>query len=247
MAVPGGRTDGAVAATQLAKLAGSCAFVTALGDDELGGRTRERLAEESIEVHATVGANVPTRGAVTMIDDAGERTIVTLGERLEPRAADPLPWALLASADAVFLTASDEEGVRLARRTRLLVVTSRVLQLLGRSGVRADVVVGSAKDTAESYDPDALRSRPGVVVRTEGARGGTWEIDRGERGRYEAVSLPGSIADTYGAGDSFQAGLTYGLASGMDLPDALRVAAHCGAKAVTGRGPTDGQLTAAEL
>ena len=166
--------SGAVAATQLAKLAGSCAFVTALGDDELGGRTRERLAEESIEVHATVGANVPTRGAVTMIDDAGERTIVTLGERLEPRAADPLPWALLASADAVFLTASDEEGVRLARRTRLLVVTSRVLQLLGRSGVRADVVVGSAKDTAESYDPDALRSRPGVVVRTEGARGGTW-------------------------------------------------------------------------
>ena len=52
-------------------------------------------------------------------------------------------------------------GGRLARRARLLVVTSRVLQPLGRSGVRADVVVRSAKDPAESHAPDALRSRPG--------------------------------------------------------------------------------------
>ena len=242
---PGG--GGGVAATQLAKLAGACTFFTALGDDELGRRSRERLTEEDIEIHAAVRSDTPTRSALTMIDDAGERTIVTLGERLEPRGGDPLPWTLLARADAVFLTASDEVGVRLARRARLLVVTSRILELLGRSGVRADVVIGSASDPAESYEAGVLRSQPGIVVRTEGASGGTWETDRGERGRYEAAPLPGPIADAYGAGDSFQAGLTYGLASGMGLSDALRLAARCGARAVTGRGPTGGQLTAAEL
>lgn len=242
---PGG--GGAVAATQLAKLAGTCRFFTAFGDDELSRRSRERLEAQRVEVHAAVRSDTPTRSALTMVDDAGERTIVTVGKRLEPRAGDPLPWEILARADSVYLTASDEEGVRLARRARLLVVTSRMLNLLGRSEVRADVVVGSARDPAERYDPDSLPERPGLVVRTEGATGGTWENDRGERGRYEAEPLPGPVGDAYGAGDSFQAGLTYGLAAGMDLPEALRLAARCGAKAVTGRGPTGGQLTAADL
>jgi ribokinase len=48
--------------------------------------------------------------------------------------------------------------------------------------------------------------------------------------------------DTYGAGDSFQAGLTYGLAAGMTIEEALELGARCGAHAVTGRGPTGGQL-----
>ena len=51
----------------------------------------------------------------------------------------------------------------------------------------------------------------------------------------------------YGAGDSFQAGLTFGLASGLDTDAALALAARCGAFAVTGRGPTGGQLTASDL
>jgi ribokinase len=242
---PGG--GGAVAATQLAKLAGTCRFFTTFGDDELGRRSRERLEAQRVEVHAAVRSDTPTRSAMTMVDEAGERTIVTVGKRLEPRAGDALPWELLARADGVYLTASDEEGIRLTRRARLLVVTSRVLGLLGRSGVQADVVVGSARDPAERYDPDALSKRPGLVVRTEGASGGRWENKLGDRGRYEAEPLPGQVGDAYGAGDSFQAGLTYGLAAGMELPEALRLAARCGAKAVTGRGPTGGQLTAADL
>jgi ribokinase len=242
---PGG--GGAVAATQLAKLAGTCRFFTAFGDDELGRRSRERLEAQGVEVHAAVRSDTPTRSALTMVDGAGERTIVTIGKRLEPRAADSLPWELLARADGIYLTASDEEGVRLARQARLLVVTSRVLDLLGRSGVRADVVVGSARDPAERYDADALPERPGLVVRTEGASGGTWESERGDRGRYEPPPLPGPFVDAYGAGDSFQAGLTYGLAAGMELAQALGLAARCGANAVTGRGPTGGQLTAADL
>jgi ribokinase len=53
--------------------------------------------------------------------------------------------------------------------------------------------------------------------------------------------LPGPPADTYGAGDSFAAGLTYGLGVGP-AEDALRLGARCGAAAITGRGPYEGQL-----
>ncbi|HEV2076066.1 MAG TPA: PfkB family carbohydrate kinase, partial [Thermoleophilaceae bacterium] len=65
---------GAVAAAQLAKLAGSCDFLTALGDDELGRRSRERLEAGGVRVHAAPAGR--TRRALTLLDPSGERTIV---------------------------------------------------------------------------------------------------------------------------------------------------------------------------
>jgi ribokinase len=53
--------------------------------------------------------------------------------------------------------------------------------------------------------------------------------------------------DTYGGGDSFAAGLTFALGAGYAVPEALRLAATCGAWCVTGRGPYQAQLTAADI
>jgi ribokinase len=50
--------------------------------------------------------------------------------------------------------------------------------------------------------------------------------------------------DAYGAGDSFAAGLAYGLAAFGDPEKAIELAARCGAAVLTGRGPYEGQLTA---
>jgi ribokinase len=52
------------------------------------------------------------------------------------------------------------------------------------------------------------------------------------------------VADAYGCGDSFAAGLTFALAEGRDPDDALAVAARCGAACLTGHGPYEGQLEA---
>jgi ribokinase len=49
--------------------------------------------------------------------------------------------------------------------------------------------------------------------------------------------------DSYGCGDSFAAGLTHGLGSGLAVPDALVLAARCGAVCLTGRGPYERQLS----
>src|SRR5579871_6355038 len=68
---------GAVAAVQLARLVGEAVLITALGDDELGRRSAERLRELGVDVWAATRAE-PTRRALTLLDDAGERTITTI-------------------------------------------------------------------------------------------------------------------------------------------------------------------------
>jgi ribokinase len=237
---------GPVAAVQLAKLAGGCAFFTAVGDDELGGRTVAELGTLGLTVHAAVRA-APTRRAVALIELGGERTITTLGIRLEPHGDDPLPWEDLRDADAVFVTAGDPAAFRAARAARVLVVTARALDQLADAGVAADVVVGSANDPAERYDPGLLAVRPAVVVRTDGARGGSFETADGGSGRYEPWPVTTAGGDAYGGGDSFMAGLAFALGRGDALADALAVAARCGAACVSGRGPYATQLTASDL
>src|SRR5690348_2181062 len=92
---------GAVAAAQLARMEGEAEFFTALGDDELAERTRARLPELGVAVHAAVRQG-PTRRALTFLDAHGERTITTIGERLEPSGEDRLPWDRLDRADGVY-------------------------------------------------------------------------------------------------------------------------------------------------
>src|SRR5581483_10752326 len=83
---------GAVAAVQLANLAGSALLFTALGDDELGRRSREELESRGVTVHAGHAAGAQRR-AFTHVDEAGERTITVLGEKLRPSGEDAsLPW-----------------------------------------------------------------------------------------------------------------------------------------------------------
>src|SRR5436190_19970635 len=91
---------GGVAAVQLARLAGNCTLYTALGDDEVGRRSREGLERLGVRVESATRAANPTRRGFTFTDDAGERTITVIGERLEPTHADPLPWDELAEMDA---------------------------------------------------------------------------------------------------------------------------------------------------
>ena len=140
----------------------------------------------------------------------------------------------------MYFTAGDEGALTSARKARVLVATSRVLPLLARAGLQLDVVIGSADDPSERYEP--LEPPPRLVVLTEGGSGGRYSIDGGSWLRYEAAPLPGPKADTYGAGDSFAAGLTFGLAAGMAVTEALELAARCGAACVTGHGPYEGQL-----
>jgi ribokinase len=236
---PGG--GGAVAAVQLARLAGECLFLTALGDDELGRRAKRELEALGVRVEAAWRSG-PQRRAFVHVDADAERTITTIGKRLGPRGDDPLPWSELDGVDAVYLTAGDPEAVLAARAARRVVSTVRTVDSLADAGVQIDVLVSSAEDEGERYAPGDIATPPRFVARTAGAAGGVLETADGARSAWAAPPLPGPAIDAYGAGDSFAAGLTFGLAQGRSAEEAAALGARCGAACVTGRGPYAGQL-----
>jgi ribokinase len=238
---------GAVAAVQLARLAGESMLMTALGEDEHGRQAVTRLGELGVEAHAARRTDSPTRTAATLLDDAGERTITTFGSRLEAVGGDiELPWSALGEMDGIYFTAGDLDALHAARTARVLVVSPRALDALGH-GVPIDALVSSADDEIERSEVDRARNEAELVVFTEGERGGTYVNRNGTSGSWTAATPPAGRVDSYGCGDSFAAGLTYGLASGFTVPDALDLAARCGAVCITGHGPYQRQLTATDV
>lgn len=222
---------GAVVARQLALLAGRCELFTALGDDELGRRSERVLAELGIDVHAQRFGS--TRRAWTHVDAEGERTITVLGDKLLPHGDLPL-----SGYDAVFFVSGTAEVLSAARAARFLAATLRELPTLREAGVPLDLLVGSAHDAGERYDGSVAAA---TIVSTAGAAGGT---ANGEA--FHAAPLPGPVADTYGAGDSFAAALCFALARGDSQGAALDLATRAGAAVITGRGPYAAQLALAE-
>jgi ribokinase len=230
---------GAVAAVQLANLAGSCLLFTALADDDLGRRSREELEERGVTVHAGQARGTQRR-ALTHVDENGERTITVLGDKLLPSGEDgSLPWEELRRCAAVYFVSGDVAALRAARQCPVLVATARELTTLRRAAVEVNVLVGSGEDAAERFESGELEPEPGIVVTTAGGLGG-W-IRPG--GPFRAAPLPGPVSDAYGCGDCFAAGLTYGLAAGKPVDEAVALGAQCGAMVLTGRGAYEQQLT----
>jgi ribokinase len=179
------------------------------------------------------------------VDDRGERTIITLGPRLEPLGEDgELPWGALGEMDAVYFTAGDLGALRAARAARVLVASPRAGEALGQ-GVQLDALVLSGDDAIERRQAARAQEEAQLVVFTEGARGGAYRERSGRSGTWTAAPLTAAPVDAYGCGDSFAAGLTYGLGAGLGVVDALDLAARCGAICLTGSGPYEHQLTQA--
>jgi ribokinase len=225
---------GAVAAAELLRLAGGCDFFVAVGNDETGRAAREALQALGLHVHMAV-RDEPQRLGFTYLEANGERTITLIGEKLHPYGSDPLPWGELAQIDAVYFSAGDGDALRAARQARVLVATARELPTLVDAGVELDALVHSSTDAEETYEPGQIEPEPKLVVTTRGREGGVFTA--GDRtGSFAAAELPGPVADAYGAGDCFAAGLAFALARGDDTEAALAFASSCGARAMTRRG-----------
>ena len=231
---------GAVAAVQMVKLTGDALFFTALAGDELGRRTAQQLARQGVTVRAAPRDGIQRRGFV-YLDDDGERTITILGDRLVPHGGDRLPWDALDDVGGVYFTGGDAAALRAARRADVIVATPRAEHALREASVAVDVLVHSGEDAGEELDPGELDPAPKTIVTTMGSKGGRWDGEAGS-GTWEPLPLPGPRVDAYGAGDSFAAGITTGLAAGMSMRDAIALGARCGVANLTGRGPYTGQL-----
>jgi ribokinase len=219
-----------VAAAALAEHGAQVDFYGAVGSDDLGDAATADIAGRGISVHMA-RRSAPTREVLTLLDQAGERTIMPIGERLRPEGEDVLEWERLAQADGVYVTAADRDALARARAARVVVATPRLREEVGGAGLPIDALIYSASDENEARWAAALEPVSRFVLLTEGAAGGRW---RGEsEGRWSAVAPDGPVRDTYGCGDAFAAGVTFGLGNGGSIEEACAIGARWGAEMLT--------------
>jgi ribokinase len=224
---------GGVAAAILAELGADVDFFCALGRDGYGRAAVQEMAERGIHTHVAWRER-PTRRALTMLDDGGERTIVTIGDRLAPLGSDDLDWELLEHSDGAYFTAGDGGALERARTAKMLVASPRGGGALDHGDVTIDALVFSANDADEEAMAVRAADRARVQVATDGAQGGRWWGE--SSGKWEAVKPPGKPRDSYGCGDSFAAAFTLGLGRGNSMSDAVALGAVTGALVLTRAG-----------
>jgi ribokinase len=219
-----------VAAAVLAQAGAEVDFFGAVGSDAIGEAAVAELSERGITVHAARRPG-PTREVLTLLDHKGERTILPIGARLQPEGADALPWERLADADGVYVTAGDQATLCHVRAAHVLVATPRLRERLEHPDVYIDALVFSASDENEVLWAGRLAPDTRLMVATEGGAGGHWWGE--SEGRWSSVPPPGPVRDSYGCGDAFAAGFTYGLGAGQSVAEAAQVGARWGAEMLT--------------
>ena len=123
------------------------------------------------------------------------------------------------------ITASDSGIFKKARIARTLCTTPRVgLNTINKSNIFLDGLIGSNLDPGECFSSDQLALRPRYIIKTEGEKGGI--VFPG--GRYKALENKNPKIDSYGCGDSFAAGILYGLASKWNIEKSLDLAKMLG-------------------
>ncbi|APR79150.1 Ribokinase [Minicystis rosea] len=238
--LPGG--GGGLAFLQLCCSDAELLLFTAFGSDD-GGRAVEaavRAARPDAQIHAARRPFDHPR-VVVHVDTYGRRTIIVTADPLQPAAADPLPWSVLADCDAVYFTGADPESLRAARSARRLVVTARRAATLRAAGIAPDVIVGSISDPRENAPLSSYAPPPGALVLTDGSRP-IQVIREGSVTSILPPEAPGPVQGDYGAGDSFAGALTYFVGLGLPVERACERAAPYGGAVLQSIDPRESQM-----
>lgn len=262
-------------AVGLASLGVDTAIVTQVGDDDLGEQWAREVAEAGAEV--VLLATPPgsrTARSLIMVDEGGERTMVTSLGVAASLDVEELPLPLLAEArwcfvEGYLLDAAPEglfERLDVVRRLGGRIALSlgdallvdrhrdRLLKALGRV---VDVVLGNGAEAAQLVRRQGLAT----IVEELQARGVEGGLTLGADGAVvfspdEALHQPAPVTiddavDTTGAGDQFAAGFLAAMVRGGDLASRAMLGTHIATAVVTHEGarprPDTPLLAAPEL
>ena len=193
-------------------------------DPARGGADRPRERTDDRDARRTAGAARqrpppvgPARGRGRLVRDGGRPGGVRRGEEGEADGRDE-PFARRPRPRRASRRTS-WSGARAIRRRRSTPARSRT------------------RRRCSSGPPDSPEGRGSATARADDGRAPPFIED----------DDPDTPADAYGAGDSFAAALAYGLAAGMEIPAAIKLAARAGSATAYGRGPYTSQLTQADI
>ncbi len=225
----------AVAAVQMARLTNEPVdLITSLGNDTYGKKCFERLTKLGLNLKVA-WREKPTRKGISLITKDGERAITVIGERLQPIGSDNLTWSEMKNYDGIFVTATDKEGLRHARKAKFLSATPRTgIKTLKISNVKINALIGSGLDPGEKINYGEIVPNPDIYIATKGKAGG---IILPENIRYKSITPSSKEIDSYGCGDCFAGGVTAALSAKLKLEEAIKIGAYCGAECSTHYGP----------
>lgn len=246
------------------------AIIGVVGDDAFGRFMLEALAARNVDVSpVVVSSHLPT-GASVILSRGNDRAILTAMGTIDALRTEDVPRDLIsrarhvhvgsaylrpalrpglaelfADARAAGLTVSLDTnwdplerwngGIdKLLAASDLFLPNSAEVQAIGR---RQDDV--AAAEELQRRGRAAGGGRLTVAVK-RGARGGLALRDR-ERVEVSGPRVP--VVDTTGAGDSFDAGMVYGMLAEWPLMRSLELAVACGSLSVGAVGGTEGQPT----
>lgn len=243
-----GQTGGNVALGCRA-LGMSVKFLDFVGDDWLGGLVRERLTKGDVDFEPLISP-AGTRRAVNLVDTTGRRMSFYDGR-------DPADLRMPRDFYLPHLRRARHVHLSISHFTRFLYDDIEALGLPVSTDLhdwdglaehqrefarRSDLVFLSAAGAGERI-ADVMRGilrdgRATAVVATAGAGGAYLLVrDGGRTPRHiPAVTPPGPVKDSNGAGDAFVCGFLYGRARGLDFAESARLGAVAGAHTCVAEG-----------
>lgn len=240
-------------AVAAARLGARVAFVGAVGNDAFGRQARTALEADGIDTSELLTLpDVATGVALIQVDARGENTVSVAGganrawgvkevndalRRLGPRPGDVLlaGHEILTEAAAAALAWG-----RTAGATTIL-NPAPAHGLDAATVALADIITPNEGELAVLQ---AAGQMPPTVLVSLGAAGARLTTPGGDW----SIAAPQVIAiDTVGAGDTLNGALAAALASGLDLPEAARIAVAAASLAVTRAGAREGMPTRDEL
>lgn len=262
---PGGK--GANQAVAIARLGGDVTFVAKLGMDNFGDQRLEDFKRDGMSTEFVFrDAEPPSGVALIFVDDEGENMIVAVqgaNARLLPGDVDRARSAI-AGADMLVLQLETpmetvEHAVNIASENSVPVILNpapgRELApaLIGKidyitpNETEAEILTGikvASDDDARRAGAKLLELGAGNVIVTMGRRGAML-MNSNESSLIPAFVV--NAVDATAAGDAFNGGLAYAIASGRELKDAVKFANAVAALAVTRMGAQPSMPTRDEL
>jgi sugar/nucleoside kinase (ribokinase family) len=251
-----------IAACGAARLGLKVAFIGVCGKDFFGRFIIEEMQNRGIDTSAVIVDPHRPTGLTVILNKGYDRAMLTYPGTIPALRAEDIPDDLLRQARhlhvaSYFLQDGLRPGLpRLFERARALGLTisldtnwdptgtwEGVLDLLPLVNVfLPNEAEAKALTAAENADEAAAR----LQVRVETAaiklgQDGALGVSHGQKVRVP--SIPVSVVDTVGAGDTFDAGFLYGYLNGWPLEKSLRLAAVCGALSTQAAGGTAAQPT----
>lgn len=254
--LPGGTS--ANAAVAAARLGASVELTSTVGNDEAGRQLVESIAAAGVDVkRVRIDRENPTDRTTVISSTIPANRTILWRQGAYPRKGDRLDIDRLFTRDLVLLDSVDPElrrflidlPVHTYPGVKILLPLTYAVDFPGRdefgSIVRCDAVVGSELELQALTGCDSLAAGVAKLQSSMQVSNLRWAaVTRGANGaiafdaatRFEVEALPVDVVDSTGAGDAFAGAFAVGLASRLELREALLFANVTAALSTTGLG-----------